>query len=131
MHSTYARTHTCTHSHLHTHADTRTHLYTLVHKHTHTHKHTHKHKHKHTHIAKKQNILQEQPTFCMTSFTIFISSAISSSDISPGEVGARKKQFAVGFGMKLEKCFPQHSIFLLRFLPMFVKKLLNFSATSC
>ena len=58
-------------------------------------------------------------------------SAISSSDISPGEVGLRKKQFAVGSGMKLEKCCPEHSIFLLRFLPMFVKKLLNFSATSC
>ena len=50
-------------------------------------------------------------------------SAISSSDISPGEVGARKKQFAVGSGMKFEKCFPKYSIFLLRFLPMFVKKL--------
>ena len=66
-----------------------------------------------------------------TSDDVDSDSAISSSDISPGEVGARKKQFAVGLGMKLEKCFPKHSIFSLRFLPMFVKKLFNFSATSC
>ena len=66
-----------------------------------------------------------------TSDDVDSDSAFSSSDISPGEVGARKKQFAVGSGMKLEKCFPKHSIVSLRFLPMFVKKLLNFSATSC